>query len=133
MRNSRTIIGRLVTGLAALGYFATAWIHSTGFDSITALAAEGPEEMAGLAPALWLAFSLDLIVLGLVIVGAALRRDGPVRPVIAVAALCPFGAAALQLRYIGFIPPTGILLTIGTLALLGALLTPGRPVRSTAV
>lgn len=80
-------------GLAALGYFGTAWIHSTGFDSVTALATEGPEEMAGLGPALWLAFSLDLIVLGLIILGAALRRGGAARAVIAVAALCPLGAA----------------------------------------
>lgn len=126
---SRTTLGRSVTGLAALGYFATAWIHATGFHSITALAAEGPDEMAALTPALWLAFSLDLVVLGLVIVVAALRRGGPARAVIAVAALCPLGAAVLQLRYIGFIPPTAMLLTIGTMALVAALVTPGRPLR----
>lgn len=126
---SRTAVGRYIAAVAALGYFATAWIHSTGFDSITALAADGPEELAALVPALWLAFSLDLVVLGLVIVAAALRPGGSARVVTAVAALCPFGAAALQLRYIGFIPPTAILLTIGTLAAVAAGVMPGRVVR----
>ncbi|KPK55692.1 MAG: hypothetical protein AMS21_13370 [Gemmatimonas sp. SG8_38_2] len=106
------------------GYVTTARIHSTGFDSVTRLARGGPANLTGLMLALWLAFSLDLIVMGLVIAAAAWRPDRLGRIVVGIAALCPFGAAGLQLRFIGFVPPTAILLAIGLLAACAAAVLP---------
>lgn len=133
MDRSRYAFGPGLTAVAALGYVVTAWIHSTGFDGVTALAAEGPEEMVLLMPALWLAFSLDLIVLALILALSAFRPARRMKWVVGIAAFCPLGAAALQVRYIGFIPPTAILLTIGTLAVAAAVVMDPRPDASTGL
>jgi hypothetical protein len=117
-------MGSLLVGLAAAGFFATAAIHSTGYDSVTALAAQGPEDMQALMPALWLAFSFDLIVIGLILGVVAFRPARSSRLIVAVAALCPLGAVALQLRFIGFILPTAILLVLSTLTLTAASVIP---------
>ncbi len=120
-------MGSLLVGLAAAGFFATAAIHCTGYDSVTALAAQGPEDMQALMPALWLAFSFDLIVIGLILGVVAFRPARSSRLIVAVAALCPLGAVALQLRFIGFILPTAILLVLSTLTLTAASVIPANP------
>lgn len=120
MQDPRHAMGRVLAGLAALVYIATAWLHSTGFDAVTRLAREGPSDLAALMPALWLVFSLDLVVVGLVIAVVTWRPSGAGRLVVAIAALCPLGAAGLQLRFLGFIPPTAVLLADGALALVAA-------------
>jgi len=126
MFRSRYTVGRAVTGVAAAGFLATALIHSTGFHSVAALALEGPAELAALMPALWLVFSFDLVVLGLILAVAAFRPSATSRWMAGIASLCPLGAAGLQLWYIGFIPPTAILLAIGVLAASAALVLPRR-------
>jgi len=113
---SRKKLATLTTVLTGLGFFATAGIHLTGLDSIRALAAQGPSDLEALAPALWISFSLDLVVLGLILLVVAIRPIGPARLVVAICGLAPLGAACLQLCYLGFIPPTAILLTIAVLA-----------------
>jgi len=127
MFRTRYAIGRAVTGAAAAGFIATAWIHSTGFDSVRALALDGPGELTVLMPALWLAFSFDLVVLGLILAVQAFRPSPTSRWVAGIASVCPFGAAGLQLGFIGFIPPTAILLLAGTLAATAALIMPRGP------
>jgi len=72
-------------------------------------------------------FSFDLAVIGLMVGVLALRPSGGRRSLLAIAALCPLSAAALQLRFIGFIPPTGILLAVAGLTLLGAAVSPSAP------
>jgi hypothetical protein len=86
--------------------------------------------MKELMPTLWLMFSFDLVVLGLIIGAVALRPIGWSWQIVALAALCPLGAAALQLLYIGFIPPTAILLSLGALAIVSAIVirSSGTPV-----
>jgi hypothetical protein len=124
---TRARLGSILAALAAVGYLATAWLHSTGYDSVTELAAAGPSDLAALAPALWLVFSLDLVILGLIVAVTAWRPTGPARLVLLVAAFGPLGAAALQLRYLGFIPPTAILLVLGALTLVAAAVTEAHP------
>jgi hypothetical protein len=70
-------------------------------------------------------FSLDLLILGLIVAVVASRPTAPGRMILVIAALSPLAAAGLQLRFIGFVPPTAILLGLGALTLAaGAVLQP---------
>lgn len=122
MLTKRVRAGRVLAGLAALGCFATAALHSTGYPSIARLATGLPGMMGAAMPAVWLGFSLDLTVIGAVIGLLAIRPGPGARLILGVAALCPLGAAGLQLRFIGFITPTAILLTLGFMTLTAAAL-----------
>lgn len=124
---TRTRLGSILAGIAAAGFLGTAWLHSTGYDSVTELAAAGPDDLQALMPALWLVFSLDLAILGLIVAIVAWRPTGSVRLILLVAALGPIGAAALQLRFLGFVPPTAILLALGALTLAAAAVTDAHP------
>lgn len=96
-----------MTGVAALGFLGTAALHSTGYDSIVRLAKDVPGMLGQVMPALWLAFSFDLTVLGLILGVLTLRPADVARPILVIAALCPLAVAGLQMKFIGFIPPTG--------------------------
>jgi hypothetical protein len=123
---TRGRVARLLTGLAALGFLGTAGLHSTGYDSIVRLASDVPGVMGQVMPALWLVFSFDLTVLGLIVGVLALRPGDVARPILMIAALCPLGAAGLQIRFIGFVPPTALLITLGVLTLASAATWPPR-------
>jgi hypothetical protein len=117
---TRQKTGSIIAALAAIGFIGTAALHSTGYESISQLSAEVPNELQVLVPALWIAFSLDLTVLGLIVAVISWGRPPGRRLILALAALCPIGAAVLQIFFLGFIPPTGILLGVGGLALIAA-------------
>ncbi len=68
---TRRRAGSLLTALTAFGFFATAALHGSGYASVTRLAAEGSPELGLLVPALWLVFSLDLMVLGMIVAALA--------------------------------------------------------------
>jgi len=120
---TRRGFGTGLTIAAAVAYLATAGLHATGYDSVTALAGQTTGDLATLVPMLWLGFSADLVVLALVIGAVALSPVGG-RLVLACAALCPLGAAVLQMRFVGFIPPTAILLAVTALTLAAAAVRP---------
>jgi len=117
---TRQRAGSIVAALAAVGFIATAALHSTGYNSVTRLAMQSPTEFHALVPALWLAFAFDLTVVGLIVGVVALRPSTTGRLILAIAAACPISAAGLQLWFLGFIPPTGILLGVGGLTLVAA-------------
>ena len=123
MTRQRT--GSIITGIAAAGFLGTAILHSTGYGAILRLAEQAPAELQVLAPAMWLVFSFDLAILGLIVAVVAVRPSAVGRLVLVLAALCPLSAAGLQLRFLGFIPPTGLLLMVGGLTLIGAAVLPG--------
>lgn len=122
---TRQKAGSIIAGIAAAGFIGTAAIHSTGYDSISRLAKQAPPDLGAVVPALWLAFSLDLCVVGLIMAIIAFRPRMFIRSVLVVAALCPLSAAALQLWFLGFIPPTAILLSVGGLTIIAAGVLPG--------
>ena len=121
---TRAQLGSLLTGLAGAGFLGTAALHGTGYDSVTQLAAQGPAELQALMPALWVAFSLDLVVIGLILAVVARRPIPRDRLLLAVAAFSPVGAALLQIRFLGFIPPSAILLALGAFTLTAAVVVP---------
>jgi len=81
----------VLTAFAAVGYVATAWLHSTGYGSVTELAGQAPADLASLVPALWVMFSLDLVILGLIVALIAWRPSATGRVILVIAALSPFG------------------------------------------
>ncbi len=121
---TRAQLGSLLTGLVGAGFLGTAALHGTGYDAVTRLAAEGPTELQALVPALWVVFSLDLVVIGLMLAVVARRPMPRDRLLLAVAAFCPIGAALLQIRFLGFIPPSAILLALGAFTLTAAVVIP---------
>ncbi len=114
--NSRRA-GAVLGFLAALGFVATAGLHATGYGSVSRLAGEAPAELAPLIRALWLFFSFDLVIFGLIIAAVANTQMLGGWLIVVIAALCPLAAAGLQIGFLGFIGPTAILLGIGILAL----------------
>lgn len=121
---TRHDLGRSLAALAALGFLATAGLHSTGYDAVTRLAADVPSDLGPVMPALWLMFSIDLVIIGLIVAIVAYRPAPAARIMLVVAALSPLAAAGLQLRFIGFVPPTAILLAVGAVTLGAAAVLP---------
>ena len=121
---TRKRVASILTWIAAAGYLGTAALHSTGYEAITRFARQGPEELRALAPALWLGFSFDLVVLGLVVAVIAARPSKTGRVILGIAALCPISAAGLQVMFLGFIPPTALLLAVGGMTLVAAVVLP---------
>jgi hypothetical protein len=122
---TRERVARFLVGLAFLVFLGTAALHSTGYDSVVRLAKDVPGLMGRVMPGLWLSLSFDLTVLGLIVGILAWRPRDVARPILAIAGLCPLSAAGLQLRFIGFVPPTGILLVLGVLTWTTAAVWPG--------
>jgi hypothetical protein len=128
---ARQRLGSGITAVAAIGFWVTAALHTAGYSSVIRSAGQAPETVRRLLPLLWLALSSDLVVVGLIVALVAFRPGGPARIILTVAAICPLAAAGLQIRFIGFIPPTAILIGVGIVTLIGASVLP--PTRLTSV
>ena len=123
---NRSKAARWLTLISAVGFVATAALHGSAYGAINRLAEDGSPDIQTLMPALWLVFSVDLIVLGLILAVVALVPVGGARYIVAIASLCPLGAAVLQLLFFGFVPPTAILLGLSAITSVAAVLNPKR-------
>jgi len=121
---TRGRVGSVITGVAALGFWGAAALHSAAYSSVVRASAAAPELLRRLLPLLWLQISFDFTVLGLIVAFVALRPVGPARIILAVAALCPLGAAGLQIRFTGFIYPTAVLIGVGVATWIAAMVLP---------
>ena len=121
---NRKRVGSILAVLASLGFFATAVLHGTGYNSVTKLAKLAPTDLQALVPALWIAFGFNLAIVGLIVGVVALRPGNAARLILVIAAICPVGAAGLQIWFLGFIAPTGILLGVGGLTLIASAALP---------
>ncbi len=121
---TRRQTGSVITGVAAMGFWAAAALHSALYSSVVRASAQAPDKVRALLPMLWLGIASDFIVLGLIVAVVALRPGGPARIILTVAAICPLAAAGLQIRFVGFIPPTAILIGVCVVTLIGAMLLP---------
>lgn len=113
-----------LAGLSAVGFFVAAALHTSGYGSVRLLAQQGPPDLAPLVSALWLAWAVGLVVLGVLVTLVALGRLPGARVVLLCAAAYPLATAVLQLNFLGFIPPVGILSGIGVLSVAGAIVLP---------
>lgn len=105
--------------VAAVLLFVTAAWHLSG---TVAVASSAPPELQPLMKALWLAAGISLLIAALLVVAATpvfiVRRGA----LLGIAALTPLSIAVLQLIYLGFIPPTVLLLLDAVLVMAAALL-----------
>jgi hypothetical protein len=124
---TRYKVARGLTWLSAAGFFIAAMLHTSGYQSVTLLAQQGPSGLGGLISALWLAFSAAMITLGLIVAILAREHVGGARAILILAACFPLATAALQLRFLGFIPPVAILGTIALVSFAGAIASPRSP------
>ena len=121
---SRRTVGRVITGLAAIGFLGTAALHTSGYNGVVTRAAQAPEAIRPLISMLWLAFSFDFTILGLIVAVLAAKPSPVTRLILGITAIAPIAAAGLQLRFIGFIQPTSILIAVAVVTLLGAAILP---------
>jgi hypothetical protein len=124
---TRHKVARGLTGLSAAGFFIAAMLHTSGYQPVTALAQQGPSGLGGLVSALWLAFSAAMITLGLIVAILVRGQVGAARAILILAGCFPLATAALQLRFLGFIPPVAILGTIALVSFAGAVASPRSP------
>jgi hypothetical protein len=101
---------RAATVTAAVGaglLFLTAGLHHSAYSSVVG---QAPADLQPLVAALWVAVGISLVIAALLAVAATplfiVRR----RALLGIAALVPLSIAGLQLAYLGFLPPTGLLL-----------------------
>lgn len=121
---SRERSATLTASVAAGLLFLTAGVHFRAYGSIVD---PTPVEVLPLVAAAWVAGGISLMVAALLAITATplfmVRR----RALLAIAGLTPFSIAALQITYLGFIPPTALLLLEA--ALLFAAGELGRPLQ----
>lgn len=113
-------IGSILTGLTALAFFAAAALHATGYGWIVAQANLMTDEAALVVPPLWLMFSADLAIIGLILLIVAVRPGRASPLIVLVAALAPLVSGGLLARGIRFGGPVPILVALAGLALLSA-------------
>lgn len=115
-------LGSILTFLTGVAFLGMAILLSTGYVSITEMAALMSAELQLIVPALWLIFAFNLVVLGFILFVIALRpaRGGPF--IVFLAALGPASSAGLLARGIQFGGPVPLLLSISGLSLLAAAL-----------
>jgi hypothetical protein len=103
---------------------ATALFHATGYRDVTgAIQASGaPPFLVSAVKALWLMFSVHLLVLSLVFLAASRIPGG--RRVVLLAAMIPLADTALLLRFAGVFVGTISLALATMLFLLGGVLLP---------
>lgn len=101
---------RAATVTAAVGaglLFATAGLHLSAYSAVVG---RTPADLQPLMAALWVAGGASLIIAALLAVAASplflVRR----RALLGIAALIPLSIAAVQIAYLAFLPPTGLLL-----------------------
>ena len=101
---------RAASVTAAVGaglLFATAGLHQSAYSAVVG---QAPADLQPLMAALWVAVGTSLVIAALLAVAATpvfmVRR----RALLGIAALIPLSIAALQIAYLGFLPPTGLLL-----------------------
>lgn len=100
-------LAKLTASVGAGLVFGTAGFHLSGYGSVTA---QAPTELRPLMAALWIAGGISLILSALLVVAAIPLFIARRRALLAIAALTPFSIAILQIAYLGFLPPTALLL-----------------------
>ena len=100
---------RIATVTASVGaglLFATAAFHMSAYSSVLA---QTSTDLRPLVAALWVAGGASLFISALLAITAAplfiVRR----RALLVIAALTPLSIAAVQIAYLGFLPPTALL------------------------
>jgi hypothetical protein len=114
-------------------FVASGALHLSGFGQINALAQSGtPDDVHVLLPAMWVAFGVDLVVMGLIVAAIGYENSTGGRFALAAVALGTCAGAVAQLTFFGFIAPTALLLLDGALAIACALIREPRRRRTSS-
>ena len=100
------------------GFLVVAALHGSAYGRIMAMAETAPEAIRRVLSVLWLSGSADLVAFGLVIIVVARGPGGAA--VIGLCALSPLAVAVLQIVFLGFVPPTAMLLALAGLTVAAA-------------
>jgi hypothetical protein len=113
---------RLSSVIASVGVAlicATAAVHFAAYQSVVSRVSA---DVRPIVAAAWVAGGVSLILAALLAIAATplfvVRR----RALLAIAALTPLSIAVLQIIYLGFIPPTALLLVDGGILLVAGVL-----------
>jgi hypothetical protein len=118
MRMDRSKIANLLIGATAVMLVVTGVLHSAAYGQVSRMAGSvGSADVQALLPLLWTVFGIDLIGLGVVVAVVGLENSNGGRWVLFASAICPIGAAIGQMVFLGFEPPTALLLLNGALAI----------------
>ncbi len=101
---------RVATVTAAVGaglLFATAGLHLSVYSFILA---QTSTDVRPLVAALWVAVGASLMISALLAIAATPLFIARRRALLGIAALIPISIAAVQIAYLGFLPPTALLL-----------------------
>jgi hypothetical protein len=113
----------LSAGVGAGLLFATAFLHLSAYESVVS---RSPADARPIIGAAWIAAGASLAIAALLAIAATplfmVRR----RALLSIAALTPLSIALLQVVYLGFIPPTFLLLVDGALLVTAGVLARGR-------
>ena len=113
---------RAATLSASLGVAllcGTAVVHLMAYASVVSRA---PADLQPIFGAAWVAVGVSLILAALLAIAATPRFVVRRRALLAIAALTPLSIAVLQIMYLGFIPPTALLLVDAALLLAAGML-----------
>lgn len=122
---TRPRLAVIVSRASACGFFLVAALHGSAYGRVMGMAPPGSESFRSVVSVLWLSGSADLVAFGLVLLAMA-RASGTVPALVtAFAAISPLVVAGLQVAFLGFLPPTAMLLALGALTLWAALLKKG--------
>jgi hypothetical protein len=120
------LLGRILLAFSAIVLAAGAWIHTAGFDRMSAGVAKSnldPFLSKGFK-VLWLQDSTIATVLAVVFAVVAIRPTAASKPVIVLLALVPVVTAAVTYYFIGNFFGGHIFLVAGVAAIVGRLLYP---------
>jgi len=96
--------------------------HLTAYASVTTMATDASSALRPITATLWVHVALALLLSAALVLVVARVGASNRTVVLGIAALNPLAGAALQLFYVGFIPPTALLLADGLVILIGAVL-----------
>lgn len=115
-------VSRWLIGVAAVLLVATAAVHAAGYPSVSAtiLASGLDPSLVAAVKALWLMFSVHLVLLAVVVTLAASVSGG--RRIVLACALIPAADTAVLLRFVGWFVGSFSLAAATVLLVLGGLL-----------
>src|SRR5438067_9293520 len=125
------LLGRILLAFSAIVLAVGVWIHTAGFDRMSAGVAKSDlKPFLGRGfKVLWLQDSTIAIVLAIVFAIVAIRAAAASKPVVVLLALVPVITAALTYYFIGNFFGGHIFLVAGVAAALGGLLRAGETKR----
>jgi hypothetical protein len=116
--------GRVLSMVAALGFFVAAGLHLSEYRGVVLHAQQGISGQTFLVATLWLAFAAALLVLGAIVCLVPFGRVGGGRWILAFAGCFPLITAVLQLILLGFTAPTAVFLAVALVTFAAAIASP---------